>query len=111
VNRIEKHVVTRSLAEATWVTSALSIHRDGAVRALEEVVSATAGDVIIWGTLTLSRELFANDLVDELWLRFVPVSLGEGVQPLPRRDLDFDLLDCRRNQAGLLTTRYRAAHR
>jgi dihydrofolate reductase len=111
VNRIEKHVVTRSLAQAPWGTSTLRIHRDGAVQALEEVVSATAGDVIVWGSLTLSRELFANGLVDELWLRVVPVSLGEGVQPVPRRDLDFALLDCRRNEAGLLTVRYRAARR
>ena len=111
VNRIEKHVVTRSLAEAPWGTSALRIHRDGAVQALEDVVSATAGDVIVWGSLTLSRELFANGLVDELWLRVVPVALGEGVQPVPRRDLDFELLDCRRNEAGLLTVRYGAAHR
>lgn len=108
VNRIEKHVVSKSLPRAPWGTSAsLRIHRDGAAKALKDVQSSTSGDVIVWGSLGISRELFANDLVDELWLRVVPVSLGEGLQPLPRRDLPFDLVDCRRNDSGLLTLRYR----
>ena len=112
VNRIEKHVVSKSLPSAPWGTSAsLRIHRDGVVQALEEVRSSTSGAVIVWGSLGVSRELFANDLVDELWLRVVPVSLGEGLQPLPRRDLPFDLVDCRRNEAGLLTLRYRVRGR
>lgn len=70
VNRIEKHVVSKSLPSAPWGTSAsLRIHRDGVVQALEEVQASTSGAVIVWGSLGVSRELFANDLVDEFWLR------------------------------------------
>lgn len=49
VNRIEKHVVSRTLATAPWGTSELQLHRNGAVQALEDVVAATAGDVIVRG--------------------------------------------------------------
>lgn len=105
VNRIEKHVVSRSLPSAPWgASTSLRIHRDGVVSALQAVQSSTSGDIIVWGSLEVSRELFTNGLVDELWLR--PVSLGEGRQPLPRRDLLFDLVDCRSNETGLLTLRY-----
>lgn len=108
VNRIEKHVVSRTLSSAPWGRStSLRIHRDGVVPALKDVQASTTGAVIVWGSLGVSRELFVNDLVDELWLRVVPVSLGAGHQPLPRRDLSFELVDCRNNEAGLLTLRYK----
>lgn len=100
VNRLDKHVVSRSLAEAPWGTGSLPVHRDGAAAAARAVQASTAGDVVVWGSLSLSRELFAHDLVDELWLRVVPVSLGAGESVLPARDVPFELLDARKGPAG-----------
>lgn len=109
VNRLDKHVVSGSLRQAPLGQSSLPVHRDGVMRAARDVRASTSSDVIVWGSLGVSRELFAHDLVDELWLRVVPVSLGEGRQPLPPRDVTFDLLDCRVSGTGLVTLRYRVS--
>jgi dihydrofolate reductase len=106
VNRIPKHVVSTTLDTAPWGEhEPLTVHRDAAA-AVAAVGGTTDGDIIVWGSLALAGELFARGLVDELWLRVVPVAIGAGVGVLPPGDVRCDLLDHRGNERGLVTLRY-----
>lgn len=79
INALPKFVVSSTLRSAPWgdYPGVEIIHTDGveAVRALRDRI---AGDLIIWGSLTLCDALLRAGEVDVLRLRVVPVLLGRG---------------------------------
>jgi dihydrofolate reductase len=65
----------------------------------------------VHGSSDLIQTLLANDLVDELWLKVFPVTLGkgkrffgEGTIPAP-----FELTDSRVSPSGVIIASYRRA--
>jgi dihydrofolate reductase len=88
LNAIPKYVVSNTLDEAPWGghgDSAIVLRGDGvaSVRALRGRVD---GDLIVWGSLTLSDALLRAGEVDLLRLRIVPVLIGAG-RPFSPTDL------------------------
>ena len=79
IRALPKFVVSSTLRSAPWGAqdSAVILGGDGvaAVRGLRE---RFAGDVIVWGSLTLSDALLRAGAVDVLRLRILPVLLGRG---------------------------------
>jgi dihydrofolate reductase len=79
INELPKFVVSSTLQSAPWGTKdsaeILSGHGVAAVRRLRDRFS---GDLIVWGSLTLSDALLRADEVDVLRLRVLPVLLGCG---------------------------------
>ena len=109
INRLDKHVVSASLTAAPWGDQAPArVHADGVAAAVRSVRATARGDVIVWGSLAVARALFAQRLVNELWLRVVPVTLGAGVAPFPSADVELELLDCATRPTGFFAVRYRA---
>jgi dihydrofolate reductase len=71
-----KHVASRTLGTVDWETAALlGDDVPGAVRALKE---RDGGELQVHGSAGLVQTLLREDLVDELRLVVVPVTLGEG---------------------------------
>jgi len=83
LNLLPKTVISRSLDEAPWgdYEPVTIEHRDPVVVARE--LASGEGNVIVWGSIELSRALFAGDAVDELHLTVLPVTLGDGIGYLP----------------------------
>ena len=79
----------------------------GDVRRLHAEMADAAGDKDIWivGGGDLAGQFADAGLLDELWVQFAPVTLGEGRSLLPRR-LDLELLEVERNR-DFVCTRYR----
>jgi dihydrofolate reductase len=77
INRMPKYVVSRSLQKAEWNNS--HILRDVAadVTALKKT---DGGDILVYGSATLVKALFHHDLIDELRLMVIPVSVGGGLR-------------------------------
>ena len=76
LNRATKYVVSTTLAKPPW-EPAVVIGRDvvGQIRHLK----ASAGpDLQVHGSGNLIQTLLKNDLVDELWLKIFPLTLGSG---------------------------------
>ncbi|MGI8700530.1 MAG: dihydrofolate reductase family protein [Nocardioidaceae bacterium] len=108
INRLAKHVVSTSMTAAPWGDFApAQVHTEGPEPAARAVSAAAEGDVIVWGSLALARALFTVHLVDEVWLRVVPVVLGDGVGPFPVQDRRLELLECVTRPTGFLAVRYR----
>jgi dihydrofolate reductase len=110
LNRLARHVVSTTLTAAPWGDHApATVHGRGLRDAVHRVQESAAGDVIVWGSLSLARALFADGLVDELWLRVVPVTLGEGIAPFPASDVQLEQLGTTEHRQGFTASRYRVA--
>lgn len=110
------HQDTWEYEQPTWVFT----HRDlrtpegadirfaaGDVRQIHTEIEAAAagGDVWVVGGGDLAGQFADANLLDELWVQFAPVTLGEGRSLLPR-SLDLELLDTARNR-DFVCARYR----
>jgi len=83
LNALPKTVVSHTIWDAPWGShdSVRVDGRDPVIVARE--LAAGEGDVIVWGSIELTRALFAGDAVDELHLTVVPVTLGDGSATFP----------------------------
>ena len=103
-------------AQPTWVFThrALTPPASGDVRFTQapvrevhaEMVDAADGkDIWVVGGGDLAGQFADENLLDEVWLQYAPVTLGAGAPVLPR-ELDLELLDVARNR-NFLCGRYR----
>jgi dihydrofolate reductase len=76
INEATKYVVSSTLREHEWSNSVF-INGD----AVEEITKLKAGDgppLQVHGSGDLIQTLLKHDLVDELWCKIFPITLGEG---------------------------------
>lgn len=76
VNEAEKYVVSNSLQAAEW--SNTSVISGDVVAELRKLKAQEGAPLQVHGSATLIQALLKNDLVDELWLKIFPVTLGPG---------------------------------
>lgn len=78
LNGLPKYVASRTLTvdEMTWNTTLLPA--DDTLGAIAELRQRDGGDLVLYGSPLLVRELLARDLVDELILMIEPIVLGGG---------------------------------
>jgi dihydrofolate reductase len=76
VNEATKYVVSKTATSSNWSNSVF-LNGD----AVEEIRKLKAGDgptLQVHGSSNLIQTLLKHDLVDELWLKFFPITLGGG---------------------------------
>jgi dihydrofolate reductase len=76
INEATKYVVSNTLLEHEWSNSVF-LNGD----AVEEIKKLKAQDGLplqVWGSGNLIQTLLKHDLVDELWLKIFPITLGQG---------------------------------
>jgi dihydrofolate reductase len=71
----------------------------------EMTAAAGGNDLWIVGGGDLAGQFADAGLLDEVWIQYAPVTLGDGAPLLPR-PLTLELLDTQRNRA-LVCTRFR----
>jgi dihydrofolate reductase len=76
VNKSKKYVVSNTLANPTWENTV--VIKDNVVEELKKLKNQDGPDLHVWGSGNLVQTLFKNDLVDELWLKIYPITLGNG---------------------------------
>jgi dihydrofolate reductase len=76
-NKAIKYVVSNSSPKLTWENSVL-IDGDDLVAKLKELKQQGGPMLQVHGSSNLIQTLLKNDLVDELWLKIFPVTLGKG---------------------------------
>lgn len=75
-NEAKKYVASRTLTDLSWSNSRL-IEGDVA-RSVTKLKEQEGPDLQVHGSGNLIQTLFKNDLVDELWLKIFPITLGKG---------------------------------
>ncbi len=83
IESLPKHVVSNTLDAAPWGDGEITVERGDGVETLRRLRAAYVGDVIIWGSLSLTDALFRAGEVDVLRLRIVPTLIGAGRGPTP----------------------------
>lgn len=79
INELPKIVFSKRLADAPWGDfDPAMVIADDATDAIRRLKRDLDGDLIVWGSLTLTEELFEADLVDIVRLVVVPKVLGAG---------------------------------
>ena len=92
INELPKIVVSTTLSEAPWGEyDPAMVVADDAAEAVRRLKLDLPGDLIVWGSLTLTDTLFAAGLVDTVRIVVLPKVLGRGRSAFPAGFGDIDL--------------------
>lgn len=108
-NKATKYVVSGTSPKLDWEKSVL-IDGDVATK-LKELKQQDGPMLQVHGSGKLIQTLLKNDLVDELWLKIFPVTLGKGKRlfaegTIPAR---FELTESKTSPSGVIFANYKRA--
>lgn len=108
-NKATKYVVSHHQPELSWENSVLI---DGDVVAKLKGLKRQDGPMLqVQGSGNLIQTLLKNDLVDELWLKIFPVTLGKGKRLFAEGSVPagFELTESKTSPAGVIFANYKRA--
>jgi dihydrofolate reductase len=108
-NRARKYVVSHKPIDLSWDNSIL-INED-VVSELKELKQQEAPMLQVHGSGNLIQTLLKNDLVDELWLKIFPVTLGKGKKLFAEGTIPsgYELMDSKTSPSGVIFANYKRA--
>ncbi len=74
INEVTKYVMSRTKKKSDWKNSVFL----KSLADLKKLKNSNSSDIQVWGSGKLIQALLKNDLVDELWLKIFPLTLGKG---------------------------------
>lgn len=74
INDVTKYVLSRTKKQADWKNSVFLED----VEQIQKLKNTDGSDLQVWGSSELVQLLLKNDLVDEMWLKIFPITLGTG---------------------------------
>jgi dihydrofolate reductase len=74
INEGRKYVLSKTRKRSDWKNSVFI----KGVADIKKLKKSKGPDIQVWGSSKLIQLLFKNDLVDELWLKIHPLTLGKG---------------------------------
>jgi dihydrofolate reductase len=112
ISKLPKFVVSSTLESAPWgANDSAEILKGDGVAAVRSLRQQFTGDLIIWGSLTLSDALLRAGEVDVLRLRVLPILIGSGRSFAPP-DLglrQLSLASVQSFEGGLMVIEYQVA--
>lgn len=106
-NKATKYVVSGTSPELTWEKSELI---DGDVVARLKELKQQDGPVLqVHGSGNLIQTLLKNDLVDELWLKIFPITLGKGKRLFADGTIpvSYELAETKTSPSGVIFANYK----
>jgi dihydrofolate reductase len=78
---------------------------------IEKLKNSKGSDIKVWGSSMLVHLLFKNDLVDELWLKIYPLTLGQGKKLFEDGTIPaaFTLIESSVTPSGVIIANYKQA--
>lgn len=76
INSATKYVVSDTRTESLWDNTVFI--KDNVVEEIRRLKQQDGPDLQVYGSSRLLQTLFKQDLVDELWLKIFPITLGMG---------------------------------
>lgn len=81
MNSMSKVVVSSTLTDPEWANT--TVLSGDVAKAVAELKAQDGGPIVVGGSHTLVHTLLDHDLVDELRLLVVPVTIGSGLRLFP----------------------------
>ncbi len=107
INDVTKYVMSRTLKKSDWKnTSFLKSLAD-----IKKLKNSKGSDIKVWGSSKLVQLLLKNDLVDELWLKIYPLTLGYGKKLFDNGTIPaaFTLTESSATPSGVIIANYKRA--
>jgi dihydrofolate reductase len=74
INSGMKYVMSKTRKQSDWENTVFI----KSLADLKKLKRSKGSDIHVWGSSVLIQLLLKNDLVDELWLKIYPLTLGKG---------------------------------
>ena len=109
VNNAKKYVASKTLTKLDWNNSEL-INGD-IPDGIKRIKEQDGPEIQVYGSSNLVQALLKHDLVDELWLKIFPVTLGTGKRLFSEGTIPagFKLLESGISPSGVIIANYERA--
>jgi dihydrofolate reductase len=109
INNAKKYVVSRKPLEFDWANSILV--RGDVVAEVKKLKNQEGPELQVHGSGNLIQTLLKHDLVDELWLKIFPTTLGTGKRLFAEGTMPaaFKLSDIKSSPNGVIIANYKRA--
>lgn len=107
VNRATKYVVSTTLENPSWENTV--VIKENVIEELKKLKEGEGPDMQVHGSSKLIQTLLQNDLVDELWLKIFPVTLGKGKKLFAEGAIPaaFKLIETKASPSGVIFANYK----
>ena len=107
INEGKKYVLSQTMDNSDWKNTVFI----KTLSDIKELKNSNGPNIHVWGSGKLIQLLLANDLVDELWLKIYPLTLGNGQRlfqdgPIPAA---FTLIENSVTPSGVIIANYSRA--
>jgi len=108
INNATKYVATNRPLTKDWNTVRLE---GDVVEAIRKLKAGAGPELQVHGSAKLIQTLLAHDLVDELWLKIFPVTIGGGRRLFAEgtAHAGFELIESSASPSGVILAKYRRA--
>lgn len=106
INSSIKYVASNTLTKSNW-RKTVFLKGDIASK-IKKLKQSKGPDLQVWGSGNLIQTLLKNDLVDELWLKIFPVTLGKGKRLFAEGAIPaaFKLTSSKTSPSGVIVANY-----
>lgn len=114
INNVTKYVMSRTMKKSEWKNSVF-LKSVADIKKLKNGKGLPAGrqvsDIQVHGSGNLIQTLLKNDLVDELWLKIFPLTLGKGKKLFASGTIPaaFTLVESTVTPSGVIFANYKRA--
>ncbi len=108
-NKARKYVASRSPIELDWNNSMLL--QGDIVEEIKKLKAEDSPELQVYGSGDFIQTLLKNDLVDELWLKIFPITLGTGKRLFAEGTIPaaFELTDSKISPSGVMIANFKRA--
>ena len=107
INDVTKYVMSKTVKKSDWKNSVFL----KSLADIKKLKKSKGGEIKVWGSSELAQLLLKNDLVDELWLKIHPVTLGKGKKLFDKGTIPaaFTLTESTVTPSGVIFVYYKRA--
>lgn len=107
ISDVTKYVLSKTLKKSDWKNTVFL----RSLADIKKLKNTEGSDIKVWGSSKLVQLLLKNDLVDELWLKIHPLTLGKGKKLFDKGTIPaaFTLIESTITPRGVIIANYRRA--
>lgn len=107
INDVTKYVVSKDLKSSKWQNTEFL----RGVEDIKKLKNSKGGDIQVHGSGNMIQTLLKHDLVDELWLKIFPITLGQGKKTFAEGTsaAAFKLIESHVTPSGVIFANYKRA--
>ena len=107
INDGTKYVMSKTIKKSDWKNSVFI----ESLADIKKLKNSKGSDIQVWGSGELIQLLLKNDLVDELWLKIHPLTLGKGKKLFDNGAIPaaFTLIESTVTPSGVIIANYKRA--